>query len=450
MRARMDIQTDVHAFVDNKLIRNNAGNLSRTRATLLAYFPSEANVAHIQKRGNGRWRARYRGPDNREYSKTFARRIDAERFLANAESRRNAGEWIDPQLGRLTFGTWVERWRGTVAHLKPKTRQGYESLLKCYILPPFGEIPLAKIQPVDVRYWVSAMIDQGLSPSRVRQAYLVFSSIMKAAVESEYIGRTPCVGVKLPRAQSREMKFLTADQVESVAEAYGEFSLLVYVLAYTGIRWGEAAALRRGRCDLLRRRLHIVESMAEVGGVKYVGPTKTYQKRQVGLPGFLAKMLAEHLESVPTDPEALVFTSPNGQPLSGPNFRNRVWLPALRQTGLKGVRPHDLRHTCASLLIANGTHPKAIQAHLGHSSITVTLDRYGHLFPDALDDVARGLEAVRAAANPRPGRDGSVIGLTEMKVKRAADQHIRQQGGRDSNPRPSVLETDALPTELPP
>ena len=87
----------------------------------------------------------------------------------------------------MTFGTWVERWRGTVAHLKPKTRQGYESLLKCYILPSFGEIPLAKIQPVDVRYWVSAMIDHGLSPSRVRQAYLVFSSIMKAAVESEYI-----------------------------------------------------------------------------------------------------------------------------------------------------------------------------------------------------------------------------------------------------------------------
>src|SRR5687767_1801743 len=99
-------------------------------------------MAHIQKRGDGRWRARYRGPDNREHSRTFKRKADAERFLANVESRKNAGEWIDPRRGRMAFRAWLERWGDTVVHLKPKTLAGYESLLNCYILPTFGDVPL--------------------------------------------------------------------------------------------------------------------------------------------------------------------------------------------------------------------------------------------------------------------------------------------------------------------
>jgi integrase len=402
-------------------------------------------VAHIQKRGDGRWRARYRGPDHREHSRTFQRKSDAERFLASIESRKNAGEWIDPRRGRMSFDAWVEMWAKSIVHLKPKTLAGYESLLNCYILPSFGNVALARIEPVDIREWVAALIDHGLSPSRVRQAYQLLSAVMKSAVESEYIARTPCIGVKLPRTQSREMQFLSADQVEALAESTGEFSLLVYVLAYTGIRWGEAVALRRARCDLLRRRLHIIESMAEVSGQRFFGPTKTYQRREVGVPAFLAELLAEHLATLPDDPDALVFTSANGQPLSNANFRNRVWLPALRDADLPhDLRIHDLRHTCASLLIAQGTHPKAIQAHLGHSSITVTLDRYGHLFPNALDDVARGLDAQRAAAYPRPGKSETVIDLTEKKAKAASDQQLRKWGRLDSNQRPTDYESAAL------
>ena len=402
-------------------------------------------MAHIQKRGNGRWRARYRGPDHREYSRTFARRIDAERFLASVESRKNVGGWIDPRRGRLTLAAWVEVWARSIVHLKPSTLSGYESLLNRYILPGFGSVALARIEPVDVREWVAALTERGLSPARVRQAYQLLSAIMKSAVESEYIGRTPCIGAKLPRIQEREMHFLSAEQVEALAEAAGESSLLVYVLAYTGIRWGEAAALRRGRCDLLRHRLHIKESLAEISGRKIFGPTKTYQERQVGLPQFLARMRAQHLESLPSDPDTLVFTSRKGQPLSNPNFRNRVWLPALRDAGLPGdLRIHDLRHTCASLLVAQEAHPKAIQAHLGHSSITVTLDRYGHLFPDALDELAVGLDAQRAAAYPRPGKPTKVVDLGEKKGKAASDQQLREWGRQDSNLRPRDYESPAL------
>jgi hypothetical protein len=115
----------------------------------------------------------------------------------------------------------------------------------------------------------------------------------------------------------------------------------------------------------------------------------------VVIPGFLREMLAAHLaRNVARDPDSLVFTNAEGGPLRNSNFRSRVWRPALAAAGLpEDLRIHDLRHTCAALLIAQGAHPKAIQAQLGHSSIQVTLDRYGHLFPDDMDGLATQLDA---------------------------------------------------------
>ncbi len=128
----------------------------------------------------------------------------------------------------------------------------------------------------------------------------------------------------------------------------------------------------------------------------------------VVVPGFLRELLAEHLRellaehlarNVDEDPDALVFTSPEGQPLRNSNFRRRVWHRAVADAGLPdGLRIHDLRHTCASLLIAQGAHPKAVQVHLGHSSISVTMDRYGHLFPSDMEALASALDAARSRA----------------------------------------------------
>jgi integrase len=339
-----------------------------------------------------RWITRYLGPDRLERSKVFDRRVDAERFLNDREARKARGEWINPELARTPLAEWVERWRGTIVHLKPKTRAGYESLLKTLILPELGRARLGEIEPLWVREWVARLVGSGLSASRVRQAYRLFGAIMRAAVESGYIARSPCVGVRLPRLPRREMLFLSAAQVRDLAEAAGEYGTLIYVLAYGGLRWGEAVAIRRKRCDLLRGRIEVSESLAEVGAELHFG-TKTNQVRSVTLPRFLRTLLSGHLQGVPADPDALVFTAPSGGPLRLTNFRRRVWVPALRRAGLhEHVRIHDLRHTCASLLIAQGAHPKKIQEHLGHSSIQVTMDRYGHLFPDESERLAEALE----------------------------------------------------------
>jgi len=152
---------------------------------------------------------------------------------------------------------------------------------------------------------------------------------------------------------------------------------------------------KSSKCTLQRRRLEIRESASEVGGIHY-GPTKTYAARWVPLPSFLADVLAA---LVPEQPDELVFTTSTGKPLRNANFRQKVWLPALERAGLPAIRIHDLRHTCAALLISQGHSPKSIHTHLGHSSITVTFDTYGHLFPDEADKIAASLDALWAGAS---------------------------------------------------
>ncbi len=292
---------------------------------------------------------------------------------------------------------------GRQIRIKPKTRETYESLLRTHVLPEVGKTPLNKIDPIQVQEWVAELDESGLSNARMRASYQLLSASLKGAVESGYLGRSPCVGVSIPRIPKRQKLYLSESEVELLANAIRfPYSVLVYVLAYGGLRWAEAVGLRRRHCDVLRGRLTIEETLSEVSGVLHRGPTKTYETRTVALPGFVRDVLAEHLDSN-TRParDALVFTSPGGDPLRGSNFRRRAWIPALESLEgwvPLGLTPHHLRHTCASLLIRSGAHAKAIQAHLGHSSITVTMDIYGHLFEDDMDELAQRLDTAHREA----------------------------------------------------
>jgi len=359
-------------------------------------------VASIRKRSHedgGGYQVRYRDPNNRLRSRTFRRKVDASRFAQSIEADKARGDWLDPRLARVTFGQYVEEWLPTIANLKPTTRGGYESLLRAHLLPQFRNAPLGKIKPKDVHAFIAKLEKRELSPARIRQAYRLLSMILKSAVESDYIAKSPCVGVRLPKWTKRKTNYLTAEEVERVAEAAAPNNeTLIYLLAYGGLRWGEAVALRRGRCNLLRRSIDVRESASEADGQLHFGSTKTYEARTVPLPGFLVEKLARHLKTVPRDAGVLVFTS-GGKPLRSSNWRRRVWFPALEAAGLpKDTRIHDLRHTCASLLIDQGHSPKAIQEHLGHSSITVTMDTYGRLYPEERERIAAGLEEAYRAA----------------------------------------------------
>jgi integrase len=379
-------------------------------------------MGHVEKRTRTRvdgsrmvtWRARYRTPAGRERVRTFKRKIDADRFLTTVEADKLKGVWVDPRLARMTVGELAEAWYETTAPLKATTRADYRSLLDKQVLPAFRGHALAAVDQLAVRAWIARLVEGGLSASRTRHAHAVLSAVLEAAVANGRLQRNPAKGVRLPRIGHREMRFLTAAQVEQLAAEVGApYDTLVRFAAYTGLRAGEIVALRVRYLDLLHGTVRVVASTADVSGELIGGPTKTYVTRTVRLPRFLRAELAAYLAGRPHGPggpDDFVFTSPAGGQLRHNNMAKRAFKPAVLRAGLDAkLRFHDLRHTCASLLIAQGASVKAVQAHLGHASATVTLDRYGHLFPDELEHLADRLDEIHASAlagGRRPGRPG--------------------------------------------
>jgi len=193
------------------------------------------------------------------------------------------------------------------------------------------------------------------------------------------------------------MMFLDPQQVETLAEEMDEeHSALVYVLAYGRLRIGEARALRRSRVNLMRGTIDVKETVTYRGGGFVFSPPKNGKQRVVTIPKFLTIMLEEHMDRFTgTEPDALAFPGRDGGPMRLENFRRNRWKPALRRAGIDGsLRIHDMRHTTASLLINQGLHPKIVQEHLGHQSISITFDRYGHLYETDNQLLAGALDAV--------------------------------------------------------
>ncbi len=289
--------------------------------------------------------------------------------------------------------------------VKPKTAEGYRELLESLIYPTFGQTSLAQITPAECRMWVAGLSARGLSASRTRQARAVLRQVLATAVHDDRIVRNPVDGVKPPKMRTVERRFLTVDQVEELIEAVEAQSpgsgLVVEVLAWGGLRWGELVALKLSRINVDARRITVAEAVTEVAGKLIWGSPKTHEIRTVTMPPSVADAFTKRL-SDGGDPDDLVFTAPHGGPLRGSNWRHRVWQPALKETTIDPrFVPHELRHTAASLMIASGASIKAVQRQLGHASAAMTLDRYGHLYDDDLDALSGALEELRRAWSAR-------------------------------------------------
>jgi integrase len=224
------------------------------------------------------------------------------------------------------------------------------------------------------------------------------------------IAQSPCRRISLPKIEREEMRFLTPVEITRLADAIRpHYRALVLVGAYGGLRIGELAGLRRERVDLLRGTVEVAEIMTEVAGKLQIGPPKTRaSRRTVGLPRAVVNVLAEHL-APGGQPADFVFTRPQGGPLRIANFRNRIWRPATRAAGLDGLRIHDLRHTAVALWIAAGASPKEVAVRAGHSSVSFTLDRYGHLYPESDASLRDRLDAFFTAG--QAVEEGLVIAL---------------------------------------
>jgi integrase len=364
-------------------------------------------MGHVERRvwsGKASYRARYRDPAGRERSKSFDRKADAERWLAEMEHAKARGLWTDPRLGRVRFADWLTAWWSTTTNLRPTTRARDETLLRLHALPRFGDMPLAAIRQLEVRAWVAELSAEGLAPATVVKAYQLLGKVLAAAVDAGYLAQTPCRNVPLPKVEREEMRFLTPTEIVHLAEViHPRYRALVFVGAYGGLRIGELAGIRRDRVDLLRGAVTVAETVTEVQGKLFFGPPKTRAgRRTVGLPPSVVRELQTHLVAQEI-PGSYVFTAPGGGPLRVPSFRARFWVPATRAAGLQGLRIHDLRHTAVALWIAAGATPKEVAVRAGHTSVSFTLDRYGHLYPQSDTTLRDRLEALHSTARPAVG-----------------------------------------------
>lgn len=362
-------------------------------------------MAHVQRReraGRVRWRARLTTPGGGERSKTFDRKIDAERWILEQESARSRGSWVDPRSGRIRFEDWVAQWREDVTTDRPTSQARKMGIVEKYLLPRFSGWSIAEIRPTDVKAMLAHDLADGLSNATVRKHVFVLSGILEQAVVEQRLALNPCSGVALPPEHAREMRFLRPEELAALVGTHpGHYRPLVLTAGYVGLRWGELAGLGLDRVDLLRRTVTVDRQLIEVGGKLSFGPPKTRAgARNVSIPASLVEMLGEHFGRPVVRDSGLAFPTTTGRPMRRSNFPRRVWKRALAELGWEGNHPlaglvfHELRHTAAALAIAQGAHPLTVKERLGHSSITVTMDRYGHLFPAQDEALAQALDEV--------------------------------------------------------
>lgn len=270
-------------------------------------------------------------------------------------------------------------WLANQTRLKPSTLRTQEIAWRTKVEPKRGDRRVGQVFHSDVQAWITALGAGGtVSATTVRRAQGVLAAILDVAVRDRRI-------------------VVTAAQVELLAQN-ATHGTLVWFLAYTGLRWGEATGLRISAVDTLRRRVLVRENAVSVGGTIIVGTPKTHEDRSVPYPAFLSEPLAALCEGKSRD--QLVFGSGLAHMIAPKSGKGWFWSAVQRAKAVDPSFPdltlHDLRHTAASLAISAGANPKAVQRMLGHASAAMTLDTYADLFEDDLDAVSERLSAVRA------------------------------------------------------
>ncbi len=357
----------------------------------------------IDRLPSGRYRARYVGPDGRRRSKIFGTvKADARAWLAAQQTDLIRKGWRAPEAGRRTVGEFAEDYLAR-SDLRQGTRALYASLWRHHLAEPWGRVPVDEVTPTAVRSW-HVQAGQTTGPTALAQSYRLLRAILNVAVADEVIPSNPCRlrGAGTPKA-TRPSRALTAVEALQLADQLGRdrrterYRALVLVLAFGGLRFGEATALRRS--DVLAGgRLRIERSVRRIGGRWIVGEPKTEAgRRTVTLPAAVAAAVADHLDRhVPDSPEALLFGTRSGGYLARSNW-NSTFRRAADTIGLPSVRPHELRHTGATLAAGTGATTKELMRRLGHSSPAAALV-YQHAADDRDGEIARALDAMLADA----------------------------------------------------
>jgi integrase len=272
--------------------------------------------------------------------------------------------------------------------MKESSAASCRSCLRLHVVPFFERIRLDAITLPLVREFMKALLTtKKLSPKSVLNVTLVLKKMLKHAVQWGYLDANPAQYAERPRGEEQEMQILTPPEIRRLLEAADEpVRTMLMCAALTGMRRGELFGLRWEDIDLESNRIFVRRALWRG---KFVTPKSRRSRRPIDMAPTLRSALSRLSSRFHG---GLVFCSSDGKPIDPDNFVHRVWRRVFRRAELRLIRFHDLRHTYASLLIAQGAHPKYIQAQLGHASIQTTLDRYGHLMPDAHAAEARKLD----------------------------------------------------------
>lgn len=385
--------------------------------------------AYEKASGGRQYRIIYRRPDHTQtQERGFRTKRAAELRLAELELAKHRGDYVDPSEARITArmvgAAWLESRAGD---LKPPTLRTIESAWKIHVEPKWGDRQIGSIRHSEVQAWVASLAKTH-SATTVRRCHELLAGVLEVAVRDRRLSRNVARDIKLPRKVGKERAYLSHEQVAELATIAKHPDLVVF-LAYTGLRWGEATALRIKHVDTVRRRVRVEENAVEVGSQVIIGTPKTHEKRTVPYPVFLAPVIEHPVATRPRD--ALLFGD-------GDHFIRRAksttgWfnsavmqvrgetqerIQAATAAGLRPphpfprVTPHDLRHTAASLAISAGANVKAVQRMLGHASAAMTLDTYADLFDDDLDNVADALARAADASGV-----GDVLASLESGVR---------------------------------
>ena len=364
----------------------------------------------VRKLPSGRFQARYQGPDGltRSAPETFASQTDADRWLVRKEAEIIDGKWKNPD-DKVLFGVYANAWFKERDYAAT-TRERSGSALRLHVLPTFADVVLSEITTPQIRRWRASLLESGVGEPTVAKAYQILRAIMNTAVDDELIQRNPCRIKGAGAAKTAERPFLDVTEVFQLADAVpARFRVFILLAAFTGLRFGELAALQRHDVDLDHRTVAVRRSLAETrtDGILVKTPKSAAGVRTVAFPASLAESLATHLavyaESGRT---GLVFTGARGGQLRRNNFR-RLWLRALKDTGLGDVHFHDLRHTGNTLAATGGATTRELMQRMGHSSVRAALI-YQHLVNGRDHAIAAHVdEQIRKA---RPGESGDASG----------------------------------------
>jgi integrase len=385
-------------------------------------------TGHIRERSPGSWELRYSlGTDPATGKRRVATiTVKGNHRAAEKELRRllrtlDDGSHVDPS--RQSVRQWLEQWLETVrTEVAPKTHERYGEIVRNFLIPTIGNLPLTKLAPVHIQQaynrWASGgRLDGkpgGLSPQTRRHIHRILRTALSRAVEQQVIVRNPADAFKkrLPKIERRTLMTLTAEQSVRLLEAIAHSRVYwpVLLALSTGMRRGEVLAVRWKNVDLERGTLRVMESLERTKtGIRFK-PPKTGRHRVITLPAYavedlrrLKRQQAEELLALGVRPtgDTLLCARADGKPHQPLSLTYEFARFMGRVKDLPRVRFHDLRHTHATQLLVSGVHPKIASERLGHASVGITLDLYSHVTDTMQSDAALKLDLAMQVAKSR-------------------------------------------------